>query len=130
MTDKKPEKMPDPQENPAPETETVPEPKTKKIEFEVPEGIVRGVLLYEVEGHQVPRTAGYGDITMGQIYRLFNEATQGINIRMTADAVVDRLLGSMMPPPQMAEGDGGLQMPESPHTEPMDDGDIPPEAIN
>lgn len=99
-----------------------PEPLTKKVEFELPAGATRGVFIYEVDGHPVPIVTGYGDIPVGVIYRLLVEAQANVQASMTADAVVNRLIGSMAPPPEMA--DEGLQMPESPHQEPVDDSEI------
>ena len=134
MTDKDKTPQANPVEPPEmKQQESAPEPSeaqpTKKVEFEVPEGATRGVFVYEVADYPVPVTDGFGDINVGQIYRLFQEATANINARMIADAVVDRLLGSMTPPPEMMEGAGGLDIPESPHTEPGDD-TIPETEVN
>jgi hypothetical protein len=75
---------------------------TKKIEFTVPRGIRHGLFIYETEESPVPSLDAYGNATLGQIYRLLLEATMNIQARATADQVVERLLGQMMPmmPPE------------------------------
>ena len=123
MTDKN--KKPQPEQDTAQDSTPEPEqPRMKTVQFEVPEGITRGVFVYEVEGYPSPLSNGHGNISLGQMYRLFQEVIVGVNTRMIADAVEERLMGAMQPPPEMM-GEGTMpDMPESPHSEAVED-DIP-----